>query len=91
MISGVRDHALALACVRRDLPSAHGRGMDRLPPELLAAFEVSLVRRLDIEELSRAFTVAVGCLLNEIRGAGEALTARLQKPLMHMIETARPV
>ncbi len=32
MISGVRDHALELACIRHGLPAAHGRGMDRLPP-----------------------------------------------------------
>ena len=31
MISGVRDHALALACVRHGLPAVHGRGMDLLP------------------------------------------------------------
>jgi hypothetical protein len=33
MIGCMRDHALSLACVRRGLPSAHGRGFDRLQPQ----------------------------------------------------------
>ena len=32
MISGVRDHVLALACLRHGVPAVQGRGMDRLPP-----------------------------------------------------------
>src|SRR4051812_15449287 len=31
MISGVRDHALTLACIRHGLPAVHGRGLDQLP------------------------------------------------------------
>ena len=31
MVSTVRDHAFSLACIRFDLPAAHGRGMDLLP------------------------------------------------------------
>src|SRR5579872_759985 len=51
MISGVRDHALALACIRHGLPAVHGRGFDQLPPEVAAKFEESLVLRLDATAL----------------------------------------
>src|SRR5580704_3493681 len=57
MISGIRDNALALACIRHGLPAVHGRGMGLLPNGVAAQFEGSLVRQLDIDELSRAFRV----------------------------------
>lgn len=41
MVSGVRDHTLALACVRNGLPAVHGRGMDSLPDDLKAQFEAT--------------------------------------------------
>ena len=89
MISGLRDHALALACVRHGLPAAHGRGMDLLPPEVVAAFQGSLVRELEIAELARAFRVAVEGLLTEIRSVNPELAGRLQDALLSMTEVAR--
>ena len=65
-ISGVRDQALALACHRRGLAVAHGRGFDDLPPEVLAPFEDALVRSLQPEELRRALTSAVSGLAPRI-------------------------
>jgi hypothetical protein len=89
MISAVRDHALALACLRHDLPTLHGRGIDELPSEITAQFEGSLVRNLDFAELSRAFQVGVRGLLNEIRMSDEDLAKRLQEPLTQLTETTR--
>jgi hypothetical protein len=86
MISGIRDHALALACMRHGLPAVHGRGMDRLPREVSAPFEDSLVRHLDRAELSRAFRVVVHGLLSEIRSADEDLAGRLQEVLTSLVE-----
>jgi hypothetical protein len=86
MISGVRDHALALACIRHGLPAAHGRGIDQLPSGVTAQFEGSLVRQLDTVELSRAFRVAVYGLLSEIRIADEELAERLQETLIRLSE-----
>jgi len=77
MISGLRDHVLSLACLRHGLPALQGRGMDRLPPELTAPLEGALVRRLDPNELRRAFRVAVSALLTEIRLVNEPLARRL--------------
>ena len=81
MISGLRDSALALACIRQRLSADHGRGMDLLPKEVAAPFEGSLVRQLDAAELSRAFRVALDGLLNEIQCADQALAGRLQEAL----------
>jgi hypothetical protein len=84
MISGIRDNALALACIRHGLPAVHGRGMDQLPSAVTAQFESSLVRQLDTAELSRAFRVVVSGLLDEIRSADEELARRLEKPLRRL-------
>jgi hypothetical protein len=87
MLSAVRDHALALACLRHGLPTVHGRGMDQLPREVTAPFEGSLVRQLDTAELSRAFRVVTHGLLGEIRSQDEELAARLQATLVSLCET----
>jgi hypothetical protein len=86
MISGIRDNALALACIRHGLPAVHGRGLDQLPSSVTAQFEDSLVRRLDTAELSRAFRIVVHGLLGEIHGTDEALAGRLQETLIRLIE-----
>jgi hypothetical protein len=86
MLSAVRDHALALACLRHGLPSVHGRGMDQLPAAVTAAFEGSLVRRLHAAELSRAFQVVMQGLLGEIRSQDAELANRLQTTLISLTE-----
>ncbi len=85
MISGMRDNALALACVRHGLPADHGRGMDQLPKEVADPFDGSLVRQLDAAELSRCFRVAMDGLLSEIRCADQALAGRLQAALTLLV------
>jgi hypothetical protein len=87
MISGVRDTALALACVRHGLPAVHGRGIDRLPGEVARQFEGSLVQRLDGAELSRAFRVALHGLLSELRSVDAELAGRLQEALTSLTKT----
>ena len=79
-ISGVRDQALALACRRRGLAVAEGRGFDDLPTDVLAPFDDALVRSLEPAELRRALTSAVSGLLRE---SGEAadLAARVEAQL----------
>lgn len=86
MISSIRDHALALACVRHDLPAAHGRGFDMLPAELSDSFKGSLIRGLDADELTRAFRVVVHAYLSEVRQADADLAGRLQETVLHLID-----
>jgi hypothetical protein len=86
MISGVRDNALALACIRHGLSSVHGRGIDLLPSEVTAQFQDSLLRQLDIDELSRAFRVVIHGLIHEIRSVDKELAERLQEVLRALSE-----
>ncbi len=78
MISAVRDQALAMACARHGLPSAHGKGIDQLPVAVTERFEGALVRRLDAGELARAFRAAMEGLILEIRSTDEVLADRLE-------------
>jgi hypothetical protein len=87
MISGIRDHALALACIRHGLSAAHGRGIDQLPDGVRAQLESSLVRQLDTTELVRAFRVATNGLLSEIRSVHAELAGRLQATLTELTES----
>ncbi len=86
MISGVRDNALALACIRYGLSSVHGRGIDLLPGEVTAQFQDSLVRQLDTGELSRAFRVVIRGLIQEIPKVDKELATRLQEVLAALSE-----
>jgi hypothetical protein len=87
MISGVRDNALALACIRLGLPAVHGRGFDLLPREVTDQFEGSLVQELNRDKLSCAFRTVVQGFLNELECADVELARRLQAALMHMTES----
>jgi hypothetical protein len=89
MISGIRDTALALACLRHSLPAVHGRGMDLLPGKVTAPFEETLVRHLDASELSRAFRAVTRLILDEIQSVDRELAERLQPALMRMAAIPR--
>ncbi len=84
MISGVRDHALALACLRLGLPAVQGRGVDGLPEDVTGPLEGALVRRLEAEELARAFRVALRGLLREVERVDQDLAGRLRGVLAEL-------
>lgn len=81
-ISGARDQALSLACLRRGLNVWHGRGYDELPSEVLD--QGALVGSLQKEELLRALERAIEIML---RGAGEASgkASRLETRLRRLV------
>ena len=64
-ISGVRDYALDLACLRHNLPARNGRGYDDLPADIRNAFQAALVHSLEPAELLRALEAAIEGLLRE--------------------------
>jgi len=83
-ISGLRDHALALACRSRNLPARDGRGFDELPDEVSARFRGALVAALDRDHLLSGLTVAIDGLLQESRGV-VARTADVESRLRELI------
>ncbi|HEU4642575.1 MAG TPA: hypothetical protein VFS44_08980 [Gemmatimonadaceae bacterium] len=84
MISGVRDQALALACLRHDLPAVQGRGVDRLPSDVASPMAGALVRSLEPAELRRAFGVACERLLGEVDAVAPELGRRLAAPVREL-------
>jgi hypothetical protein len=86
-ISGVRDQALALACRRRGLETAYGRGFDSLPAELLRELEPALVGSLERHELLQALEAALDGLLREAEEARE-LADRLEPRLRELTAPA---
>jgi predicted nucleotidyltransferase len=78
-VSGVRNYALSLACVRRDLPAQHGRGYDDLPADVRDSFNDALVRSLDRDELLRALASAVDGLLREATDVPKNVEAQLRE------------
>jgi hypothetical protein len=81
MISGVRDHVLALACLRHGFPTRYAKGADRLPAEVTGPLEATLVRSLDEPELRRALAAAVAALAQELQRTDAELAARLEPTL----------
>ena len=79
-ISGVRDEALALACLHRGLSAVEGRGLDELPGDVLDGFSDALVRSLDREELLRALASAIAGLLRE-SGEARVLATKVEPQL----------
>lgn len=84
MISGVRDHVLALACVRHGVPAVQGRGMDELPAEVTGGLAAALVRSVDATELARAFRAVTESLIVEIGLVDAALAGRLSGVLREL-------
>jgi hypothetical protein len=87
-VSALRDHILALACLRLGHPTAYAKGADRLPPEVTAPMREAFVRRLDAAELSRALGAATGALLSELRQSDAEAAGRLEGPLLELAPAA---
>jgi hypothetical protein len=68
-VGAVRDHALALACLREGVTAAQARGYDDLSDETLAQFKGVHVSELDAVPLRSALGACVKALLREGKGA----------------------
>ena len=85
MLSGMRDHVLALACLRHGVPAHQGRGMDDLPPDVTTPLVSALVRSLDAAELTRAFTVTTDALIRELEHVDADAARRLAPTLKALV------
>lgn len=82
--SALRDHILALACLRHGYPTSYAKGVHLLPAHVTAPLEPALVRSLDDVELQRAFSAALTALEDELRRIDPVLAARLQPMLAEL-------
>ena len=82
-ISGTRDYALHLACLRRNLPASEGRGFDDLPSEIRDVFNSAFVANLTRDELLRALGCVVAGLLHETEDVQE-LASKVKSQLLEL-------
>lgn len=85
-ISSARDYALNLACLRRGLVGAYGRGFDNLPTEVLDVFAPSLIHSLERDELLRALTCVINGLFADVNGV-EELAGKIEPQLRELTQT----
>lgn len=64
-VGAVRDHAMALACLREGLPAVQARGYDDLSAESLARFDATHVGALEPDDLRVALAASVVALIHE--------------------------
>jgi hypothetical protein len=88
-LSALRDQALALACLRRGLPTSYARGFDGLPGEVLNRSADALVASMDREELLRALGPAIDGLLGEADQAPD-LASKVEAQLRELTSPAWP-
>jgi predicted nucleotidyltransferase len=89
LIGGLREHVLALACVRLGYPARFAKGADLLPPEVIVPLEATLVRSLDEPELRRALAAASAAYVDELERSDAALAGRLRPMLAELSGSAR--
>ena len=80
-IGAVRDHALSLGCLRRELPAVQARGYDDLPADTLASFDGTHVGSLEPERLRSALSAATRALLHEGKQANVPSADAAAQPL----------
>jgi hypothetical protein len=64
-VGAVRDHALALACLREGVPAVYARGYDDLSAETLARFEDAHIGPLEPAALRATLVASVSALVRE--------------------------
>jgi hypothetical protein len=80
-VGAVRDHGLALACLREGVPAVQARGYDDLSADTRASFDETHIGALEPETLRAALAAGVRALLREAAEAGlpgaDTVAARL--------------
>jgi hypothetical protein len=90
MISGMREHVLALMCLRHGTNPHQGRGLDDLPDEALGSLTGALPGSVTAPELWRAFGVVSRALISETLLADADLAGRLAAPLRELASDPGP-
>ena len=88
MINCMRDHVLALACLRHDLPAPHARGVDALPADVIVRFRDTVPHDPSLAELSRAFAQLGGVFLDEAGATSRDVAARIRPVVEQLVRKA---
>lgn len=88
-ISALRDHVVALACLRLGHTAGHAKGAHLLPMTMTVPLEATLVRSVTEPELRRALKAAVTVLTDELERTDSQLAARLGPMLAELGERSQ--
>jgi hypothetical protein len=83
-ISAMRDHVIALACLRLGYPAHYAKGAHLLPDDLTAPLETTLVRSLTEPEPRRALAATINLAADEVHRSDPPLAARLRPMLAEL-------
>jgi hypothetical protein len=89
MLSAARDHVLAAACRRLDLPTSDARGIDLLPAAFLQSFQEALIPRFEFGAIVAAFGAVIRALIAEARHADSRLATRLEPALLELLTSTQ--
>ena len=89
MLDGMRTHVIALACRRHHLEPYQGRGVDKLPGEVLRAFETTRPPARSAEQIGDSFSALTRLLLAETSLIDPDRAERLTSPLLDLSNSAR--
>lgn len=88
MLDGMREQVVSLACLRHGLPPVQGRGVDRLPTEVLAGLERTLVVDVSHAAMLAGFGAVTEVLLAECEHLDAGRAAALAPVLRGLVEQA---
>ncbi len=88
-ISGIRDYVISMMCLRHNLPTTEGRGVDSLPIDLRTSLEAGLMSSLHPAELRRAFEAIIEVFIVELGRTNKDLCERLSVGLRALIGDIR--
>jgi predicted nucleotidyltransferase len=86
MLEAIRDVVVGLSCRRLGLPGGEGRGVDRLPAELLAGLARSLTGDVEVQSVWAGFEALVGLLLAEAERQGLPVSSDLARVLTRLAD-----
>ncbi|WP_212743171.1 nucleotidyltransferase domain-containing protein [Microbacterium sp. 2FI] len=89
MLDDLRNQILTLACARYDLNPWHGREIDRLPADELAALAQARPAQVTNEAIEVSLRVSIELLLDEIARHDPARASRLLDPLSSLTSNER--
>ncbi|MEP7266208.1 MAG: hypothetical protein ABI844_17695 [Saprospiraceae bacterium] len=76
-ISALRDHIISMKCIRLGLPSLYAKGADTISKQEMQGLESTLIKSLDLSELSIHLNLISTFLISEIQYHDEKLATSL--------------